>query len=109
MKVEIRKIILSFILFKLLITFIFCSNSKNETDKIVAQIDHKVIEINDRAKLKEFIKENKKFMLEVYLPQCHHCVMFAPVYEKLSNDVIKIIFNNTYTYIIIYFLLLILI
>ena len=44
-----------------------------------------VKEINDMPSIKKFLQENKKAIVEFFLPSCPHCVEFAPKYETLAT------------------------
>ncbi len=46
-----------------------------------------VKEINGKAKLDEYFSKNKRAIIEIYAPWCHHCQVFAPVYKQLYNEV----------------------
>ena len=82
-----------FIFVFLLVIMSFADSNVLEIDIEAANKQSKVIELKDRKSVEDFVKKNKKFILEIYLPGCHHCEIFKPVYDKLSFDVLILYFK----------------
>jgi thiol-disulfide isomerase/thioredoxin len=80
-----------FLLFLMCIQFISINSQPNIVPTYNSTGVHlkEVKEINGKVKLDEYFSKNKRAIIEIYAPWCHHCQVFAPVFKQLYNEVIK--------------------
>ena len=71
----------------ILITFVSSQSNFNQTNNNTETHLKEVKEINGKAKLDEYFSKNKRAIIEIYAPWCHHCQIFAPIYKQLYNEV----------------------
>jgi thiol-disulfide isomerase/thioredoxin len=80
-----------FSLFLISIQLFSFNSQKNtpQTNNSTGVLLKDVKEVNGKAKLDEYFSKNKRAIVEIYAPWCHHCQVFAPTFKQLYNEVIK--------------------